>query len=147
MRTLSNIDIEDLCKRYNIKFDGLYNRDNIPNNLSKGYYVLNMDKESGDGTHWVSWFENNDDKINIYFDSFGFVPPELLDGLLKTYIYNSKEIQDIDSSSCGWFCVAFMFCLQNYPDNEVKNFERFVNMFGDNTEVNEKTLELFFESL
>ena len=147
MITLSNIDIMEICNKFNIKIQGIYNRNTIPSILKRGWYILNLDLSENDGTHWTCFYKNNDDSINIYFDSFGFVPPEHLDKLLKTYIYNNKEIQNVRSSSCGWFCLACIFNCENLPGNIEHNFERFIHMFGENTELNESILQQFWSEL
>ena len=51
------------------RFNGVYSRDNLPNKIKDGAYVINLDEYSDIGTHWVAlWVSNN----NVtYFDSFG----------------------------------------------------------------------------
>ncbi len=39
MKTLSNYEIIDLAKQYNIPLKGIYSRDNIPLKLKDGYYI------------------------------------------------------------------------------------------------------------
>ena len=58
------------------RFNGVYSRDNLPNKIKDGAYVINLDKFSDIGTHWVALWVN----INVtYFDSFGVerIPKEI----------------------------------------------------------------------
>ena len=50
------------------RFNGVYSRDNLPNKIKDGAYVINLDEYSDIGTHWVALWVNN----NVTdFDSFG----------------------------------------------------------------------------
>ena len=65
---LTNIEISEYYKN-EPRFNGVYSRNNLPNKIKKGAYVINLDEYENTGMHWVSLF----DKANkvIYFDSFG----------------------------------------------------------------------------
>ena len=77
---------------------------------------------------------------SIYFDSFGFVPPDDVEKKTKPYIYNDDEIQNYENSSaCGFFCIAFIKFLYNM-DNKYKEFEVFKKLFSKNTEKNDQRL-------
>ena len=62
------------------RFNGVFSRDNLPK-IKDGTYVINLDKYSDIGTHWVALYvHNNNNKNNnnnnnnnngTYFDSFG----------------------------------------------------------------------------
>ena len=51
------------------RFIGVYSRDNLPDKIKDGAYVVNLDKYSDIGTHWIALYVNN--KTVTYFDSFG----------------------------------------------------------------------------
>ena len=51
------------------RFNGVFSRDNLPNSIKSGAYVINLDEYHDIGTHWVALYVNN--KTIIYFDSFG----------------------------------------------------------------------------
>ena len=36
------------------RFNGAYARDNLPNKIKDGAYVINLDEYSDIGTHWVA---------------------------------------------------------------------------------------------
>ena len=59
------------------RFNSIYSRDNLPNKIKDGAYVINLDDHSGIGTHWVPLYLKNNDIT--YFDSFGVehVPREI----------------------------------------------------------------------
>ena len=51
------------------RFNGVYSRDNLPDYIKDGAYVINPDEYSGIGTHWIALYAliNN----ATYFHSFG----------------------------------------------------------------------------
>ena len=63
---LTNFEIQK-CYQNEPKFNGVYPRDNLPK-IKDGAYVINLDKYSDFGTHWVAlWLDKND---VTYVDSF-----------------------------------------------------------------------------
>ena len=81
---LSNFDIIKLVQHLKIPdFRGVFMRDTLPNNpREKECGVLNLNKSSELGSHWVAFYEDGDKRI--YFDSFGQVVPLELQKYLKT---------------------------------------------------------------
>ena len=65
---LTNIEINEYYKN-EPRFNGVYSRNNLPNEIKKGAYIINLDEYKNTGTHWVSLFVKTN-KV-IYFDSFG----------------------------------------------------------------------------
>ena len=51
------------------RFNRVYSRDNLPDKIKDGSYVINLDEYSDIGTHWVALYVNN--KTVTCFDSFG----------------------------------------------------------------------------
>ena len=95
---LTNFEIQKYYKNQS-KFNGVYSRDNLPNRIEDGAYVINLDEYSDIGTHWVALYVYNDDVT--YFDSFGVehIPKEIkifIDGSLSITI-NIFRIQAYDS--------------------------------------------------
>ena len=64
----TNIEISDYYKN-EPRFNGVYSRNNLPNKIKKGAYVINLDEYKNTGTRWVSLFVKP--KYTVYFDSFG----------------------------------------------------------------------------
>ena len=65
---LTNIEISEYYKN-EPRFNGVYSRNNLPNKLKKGAYVITLDEYENTGTHWVSLFVKT--KYTVYFESFG----------------------------------------------------------------------------
>ena len=80
---LTNFEIQKYYQN-EPKFNGVYSRDNLAK-TKDGAYVINLDKYSDIGTHWVALYVYNNDVT--YFDSFGVehIPKEI-----KTFINNKK---------------------------------------------------------
>ena len=59
------------------RFNGVYSRDNLPNKIKDGAYIIN-DEYSDIGTHWIALYVKNNDIT--YFDSFGVehIPKEII---------------------------------------------------------------------
>ena len=91
------------------KFNGVYSRDNLPNKIKDGGYVINLDEYSDIGTHWIALYVKNNDIT--YFDSFGVehIPKEI-----KAFIKNKNvktnifRIQAYDSIMYRYFCIGFI---------------------------------------
>ena len=91
------------------RFNGVYSRDNLPDKIKDGAYVINFDEYSDIGTHSIALYSLNNNVT--YFDSFGVkhIPKEI-----KIFIDNSIvvpnifRIQAYDSVMFGCFCIGFI---------------------------------------
>ena len=113
---LTNIEISEYYKN-EPRFNGVYSRNNLPNKIKKGAYVINLDEYENTGTHWVALFVKP--KYMVYFDSFGieYIPKEINKFInndttkssslkrIKSIIF---RIQAYDSIMCGYFCIEFI---------------------------------------
>ena len=91
------------------RFNDVYSRDNSPNEIKDGIYVINLDEYSDIGTHWIALYVKNNDIT--YFDSFGVehIPKEIIKSIgQKNVIANIFRIQAYDSIICGYFCIGFI---------------------------------------
>ena len=91
------------------RFNGAYSRDNLPNKIKDGAYLINLDKYSNIGTHWIALYVKNNDIT--YFDSFGVehVPKEIIKFIgRKNVITNIFRIQAYDSIMCGIFVLDLL---------------------------------------
>jgi hypothetical protein len=131
----SNTELLDILKNDNIKINGVFAKDQLKKPLKDGFYIINLDNSTGEGTHWTALYKINDG-FSFYYDSFGFPAPEEIEDLLHKYEYNKKQIQDIKSTSCGFYCVAFIKFMINKQD-KMKAFNTFCNLFRTNTIDNE----------
>jgi len=139
MNTLSNYDLTDIVKTMNLPLKGIYFKDAFPSNPDKGFYIINIQskKDPRNGTHWTCLYY--DGLKNLYYDSFGFPPPAELEKIITPYIYNNRDIQNIQTSSCGYYCVAFIKFLYRHSNKE-KAYDVFLNLFNDKTSRNELIL-------
>ena len=125
------------------RFIGVYSRDNLPDKIKDGAYVVNLDEYSDIGTHWIALYVNK--KTVTYFDSFGIehIPKEVKKFIgNRNIISNIYRIQNYDSVMRGYFCIGFinyMFMgksLTDYtnlfsPSNFKKNDDIILNYFLD----------------
>ena len=102
-----------------------------------GYYVINLNGQS----HWTCLMKDG----NKYycFDSFGFVPSQEVEDQIGEYIYSDQDIQHINSTSCGWFCLVWMIYMQQYEDKEF-GFSCFLNFFSKKSKDNEKYYTTYY---
>ena len=137
---LTNLEIQAYYQN-EPRFNGVYSRDNLPDKIKDGAYVVNLDEYSAIGTHWMALYVNN--KTVTYFDSFIV---EHISKEIKRFINNKNIIANIyrvqiyDSIMCGYFYIDFidyMFkgkSLTDYtnlfsPNNFKKNDDIILNYF------------------
>ena len=110
------------------RLNGVYSKDNLPDKIKNGTYVINIDEHSDIQTYWIALYGNN--KTVAYFDSFGVehIPKEfkkLINN--KNIIANFFRLQAYDSVVCGYFCIGFIdFMLKG------NNLTDFTNRFSPN---------------
>ena len=113
------------------RFNGVYSRDNLPEKIKDGAYLINLDEYSDIGTHWIALYVNT--KTVTYFDFFGIehIPKEI-----KKYINNKNiiyiiskiyRIQEYDSVMCGYFCIGFIDFV-----SKGNSLTDFTNLFSPN---------------
>ena len=64
---LTNFEIQRYYQNES-RFNGIYLRDNLPNQIKDGAYVINLRKYANVGTHQIALFVVNNDAV--YFDNF-----------------------------------------------------------------------------
>ena len=108
MNTLSNIDIINIINKYDLNycFGGVFSKDTLPLLKHNTFFIINLDDHEGPGTHWTAFYNNI--LKSLYFDPFGFVAPLFVNYKIKPYIYNDDDIQNINTSSCGFYCIALL---------------------------------------
>jgi hypothetical protein len=120
------------------QFSGTFTKNDL-NYIPNGNTIYNLNGTS----HWVAMCRDGDNFF--YFDSYGVVPPQHLEDLIMEgskdglYMYNTKEIQAINSSSCGFYCVAFLKWMDK-AKQKYKAFKDFQNLFTDQYQNNEIVL-------
>ena len=144
---LTNIEIGEYYKN-EPRFNGVYSRNNLPNKIKKGAYVINLDEYENTGTHWVSLFVKP--IYTVYFDSFGVehFPKETNKFIrndtsaitrIKSNIF---RIQAYDSITCGYFCIEFI----NYM-LKGKTLLDYTNLFSPNDfKKNDRVIKRIFKN-
>ena len=79
------------------RFNGVYSRDNLPDKIKDGAYVINLDDYLDIATHWIALYVNT--KTVTYFDSFGVehIPKEIKKFSNENITTNIFRIQAYDS--------------------------------------------------
>ena len=154
---LTNIDLIDASKKYNIPLRDVFSKDNPPSELYQGGYIVNLENSVDSygnklgGTHWVAfWLEDTprSKPKAVYFDSFGFPPSWNTQNLLRKFVpyrYNKIQIQNTNSGICGYYALFFIWWMNHfqskYPNVE-NRFDRFIKLFNlRNPEKNRAILE------
>jgi hypothetical protein len=114
---LSNIDIVELAKQLKINliaccFTFELSKYKPTNHCS---FVINIGNLNIGGTHWTCLYIKN--KSAIYYDSFGEnMPQECIQFLKKNNIKYKESMvhtQEINDTSCGYYCLAFLKYMNN----------------------------------
>ena len=146
---LTNMELLDLAQQMNIQLNGVLMKDEATSNLPNGNYIFNLQNHNQSGTHWVALYKQSKTKY-YYCDPFGIPPPETLINLLQCtetqLFYNDTQIQYIDSILCGYFCLLFLYMMQqsNKPTN---NIAQFLQLFYLDTKKNDKELKKIISKL
>ena len=126
---LTDTELKVLCKHFKIPLVGVYEKDDV-NHLSLGNYIINLNGQS----HWCSMIISP--RGNFWWDSYGFPAPENIEDLMSSYIWNDRQIQDMNSTACGYFCIAFLKFMK-IPTKE--KYKAFCDLFK-NPKNNDKIL-------
>ena len=121
----------------------------IPSIKSKRYsFITNTDLHHEHGEHWNAWVVHGD-KI-LFFDSFGRDPrdpsfPEIYKDVVnrfETFKYTKTQIQNVTSSTCGYYCIHFLYVLSLGLD-----FDFFMNEYTDDFRRNDIDVIEFVNNL
>ena len=121
----------------------------IPAVKSKKYsFITNTDLHDQRGEHWNAWMVQGQ-KV-LFFDSFGRDPsdstfPEIYKELLngfKILNYTKTRVQNFTSSTCGYYCIHFIYLLSLGLD-----FKFFLNEYTDDFRKNDIAVIDFVNSL
>jgi len=123
--TTSNVQIANYFKK-EPRFQGVYSQGKPGLRLKKNsFMILNLDKPSGQGTHWVLVSSLNN-KL-VYDNSFGLPPDEEIIKIMRgdkatpVIQYNTEDEQPISSSECGEWCIAQANLLLQQKTKKDKN--------------------------
>jgi len=144
MTVLSNIDIINICQVLKIPLLWIGTKDQLKNITKKeGLYIVNLDNSfmngGRGGSHWVacSTYKN----YEVYFDPFGVYPPIAINKFMNSFNHNYKicksQIQDVDSTYCGWLCIMFLHFLLN--NMKTFNINQIINEFNKKFDLDDQT--------
>jgi hypothetical protein len=137
---LSNIEINNILKNYK-RFKGCFQKDKINPDMiePRCYYIVNLQSsEDGDGSHWCCLYAF-DKNLIFWFDPIGFIPPDEIASQFN-YYYNEKDLQDFDSTTCGYFCI--MFIKYTYDSHKfLDSVDHFNKLFSKDVKKNNLKLE------
>jgi hypothetical protein len=164
---LSNFDIQRICNKLKLPIVGVFSKDELrTQNRKIGSYYVNMENSNeGEGTHWVLAKIYDDDSRDddrdmkeihkvgaLYFDPFGLDMPKEIETFLspfKPIPYNNRQIQSINTSECGWYCISCDYALEHKKHDEtyLEDFEKYIALWSDEPTKNLKLLKSFFKPL
>jgi hypothetical protein len=117
-KALYNTTIDKVgVELFGTKWIGCFPQDKVV--LKNGYQILNVDKSTQNGSHWIGLYKTNN---NIYiYDSFGRPTPQLLKLLtkkIKGYHLKYKDSdldaeQRGDSEVCGQLSLSWLMCVRD----------------------------------
>lgn len=145
---LTNKEVSEICKKINIPLVGVFSKNELPDFVKHGGYIINLqDSDKGYGSHWVALSINKTGKAE-YFDSFGFPAPNDVDEFLRNngfipYTSSEKHLQNIDSGTCGYYCIAFL----HYTLVRGGSLKGFLDLFSPDVGDNNRILKAFFLNL
>jgi hypothetical protein len=93
---------------------GVFPSDMLPNiRRFPAFFIANTDDSENSGQHWVAFYATDGREIE-YFDSYGFKPfnqhfREYISENFRTNRYNKKRIQGELTTTCGQYCLAYLF--------------------------------------
>lgn len=129
-------EVEEILHDAGVKrFGGVYSKDRLPTKLKRGWwYIINLqDFNDGNGTHYACFKYGK----NIeYYDSIGFPPPievMRLQSSQGNLLWSNKQIQDLGSTACGWYCIARITSKLPY--------KKFIDKFSNDPFINDRILK------
>ena len=127
-------------------FKGSFPADKVPLAKPVGVeaYIINTEPARQEGEHWVALVITK--KKCFYFDSFGkqllnlHILSQLKNIGVSDYKFSIKQIQPVLSSSCGYYCAAFIL-----SHKIGMSYTSFIQMFSSNLEKNDQICYKFLE--
>ena len=149
-KVLSNFDLFRIAEEKRIPLNDVIAKDETKKLKKDGNYIINLENHNQGGSHWTALILGK--KNCLYCDSFGMPPPEQLYLFLekkykKEVDFSRREIQDMDSTLCGYFCLEFLKFMKEHSSGAlVDNLQLFQNRFSENTKENDNILAKLFLS-
>jgi hypothetical protein len=127
-------------------FIGVFASDTLPRVIGStpALLIVNTDPISKPGTHWQA-IAINKDGCGEFFCSFGLPPyiphiRKFMDRMCTSWRHNTLDLQAIDSTVCGQYCVLFLlFKAHGYSMND------YVRIFSDDCYENDVFVSTMFQ--
>jgi hypothetical protein len=143
----------------NCRFLGVFAADRAPTRLSEDprmypcAYVVNTDKASLPGTHWITCFAASERSPVEFFDSYGLAPSAYPNVRLcrwrrRVRRISSTSLQSPRSTVCGHYCVYYI-CKRiagQSPQQIMYNLLRF-QRYGDPPFAQDRLVRRFVRNL
>lgn len=135
---MNSLELLNALSRLPVRTVGVFPADQIPVVWEKPCaLVFNTDDSTKQGSHWVAVYVDRYG-AGIFFDSYGLPPaiPQHVDRLRRNchiYDWNIQQLQSIDSSVCGHYCIDFLFYMSSGY-----SMDHFCTLFSSNTVENDK---------
>lgn len=120
-------------------FLGVFPCDKLPSVSYPACFIANTEPSTSSGEHWVAVFINKEG-YGDYFCSYGLPPvfPNFMDKNCYDWNFNQKRIQGTFSTTCGQYCVFFLFCrAKGLP------MYKFMSLFTSNYHENDSIVTAF----
>ena len=142
LHLLTNFEIQKYYQNES-RFNSVYPRNDLPEKIKNGAYVINLNEYANIGTHQIALCCNRSEIV--YFDSFGVehVREEIKEFVgNKNIIANIFRVQANNSVMCGYFCIGFIdfmladkkltdFTISFSSHDFEKNCDRILSYFKD----------------
>jgi hypothetical protein len=135
----SDVDLQNLANKINVRLNGLYFKDELPQIPQEGHYIINLasSTDNSGGTHWCCFHLAKNHKA-IYFDPFGQPEPVDVSNFMMKWvrnkhnniIRNNKVIQQLSSNFCGQYCLYFLKSIQKNKGTLKQKLHNFINQFN-----------------
>jgi len=143
---LTNFQLEDLCRYYNVPLTGVVMKNELPNKVQDGNWIVNLESAPDSGSHWFPLTING--KEAFVLDSFGAPPVLEIEKYVKRRKgchlgYNNQIIQDISSSNCGFYSFCFLLYLKNHLKNHKSIYgcaDEYISQYVNDTKKNDYIL-------
>jgi hypothetical protein len=109
-----------------VKFKGVFPSDKIPklNDLTP-YCILNLDKSTESGSHWIALAKLENSNDCVIYDSFGrdykeIIPNLNLSGNGRIINSDLDQEQEISETDCGARCLSFLLVFDRHGSEMAK---------------------------
>ena len=113
------------------------------------FFIANTDDSKKPGQHWVAFYATGRGPLE-YFDSYGYKPlnkhfSDYVKENFRKHTYNKKRLQGELSTTCGQYCLSFLFyrSLGISMDDFTKKFS--ANDYHENDHKVQDIVEYYFD--